>query len=189
MDSVDVVPTNIAGYHVLPLRLPPLPAWPKPATHYLYLIPHDPKIPTASAARSIFAVNVPFDATDTHMKHLFSTQLDLSHGRIEDVQFAPRKGRELNDEPPMPPAPTEKGGKKRKRLSDAGAIEEIEGTALPPIWDRDLQSNGGTAIVVFVDRASMDAALKAVRKALKNQREIVWGEGIGDAVPDLGSAS
>ena len=189
MDSVDVVPTNIAGYHVLPLRLPPLPAWPKPATHYLYLIPHDPKIPTASAARSLFAVNVPFDATDTHMKNLFSTQLDLSHGRIEGVQFASRRGRELRDEPPTVAAPTEKRGKKRKRPSDAGAIQDIEGAALPQSWDRDLQSIGGTAVIVFVDRASMDAALKAVRKAQKNQREIVWGEGIGDAVPDLGSAS
>ena len=189
MPSVQAVHTSVGGYQILPLSLPPLPALPKPATHYLYLTPHEPKIPTASAIRSLFVVNVPFDATEVHMKHLFSTQLGLSHGRIEDVQFASEKRRILSDEPPLSLASTEKRGKKRKRLPDVVPIEEHKGAGLPQSWNRDLQLNGGTAVITFVDRPSMDAALKAVKKARKDRKEVVWGEGLGNEVPRLGSAS
>lgn len=189
MTLIEVVPTTIAGYQVLSLSLPPLPALPSTATHYLYLAPHMPKIPTASDARSLFVVNVPFDATIVHMKHLFSTQLGLSHGRIEDVQFASGKRRVLDHEALASHVSTEQRGKKRKRLSHAGPIEELEGAGFPPCWDRDLQLNGGTAVIIFVDRASMDAALKAVKKVQKNSIHIIWGEGLEDMVPKLGSAS
>ena len=182
-------PDVIAGFHVLPLSLPSHPALPIPATHYLYLGPHQPKNPTPNAARSLFAVNVPFDATELHMKHLFSTQLDLSHGRIEEVQFAANKKRTVNDEPSALPEKAAKSGKKRKRLFDVVPIEDVEGASLPPTWDRDLQVIGGTAVIVFVDRASVDAAFKAVKRAQKHERKIVWGQGIEDKVPALGSAS
>jgi len=189
MTPIEAIPTAIASYHILPLSLLPLPALPQPATHYLYLAPHVPKIPTASAVRSLFVVNVPFDATIAHIKHLFSIQLGLSHGRIEDVQFASEKRPVLGHEPLAPPALMEKRGKKRKRLSHVGPIEELEGAGLPPCWDRDLELNGGTAVIIFVDRASMDAALKAVKKVQKNSISIIWGEGLEDVVPELGSTS
>lgn len=189
MTSINVVPTTIAGYQVLSLSLPPLPALPQPATHYLYVASHVPKVPTASAVRSLFVINVPFDAAIAHIKHLFSTQLGLSHGRIEDVRFASEKKQVLGHEELASQTSTEKRGKKRKRLSHMGPIEELEGAALPHCWDRDLQLNGGTAVIIFVDRASMDAALKAVKKAQKNSIRIIWGDGLGDAVPELGSAS
>jgi len=186
---MEAVHTAIANYYVLPLSLLPLPALPLQATHYLYLAPHLPRIPTASDVRSLFVVNVPFDATITHMKHLFSTQLGLSQGRIEDVQFESDKRQVLGHEPLTPPTSTEKRGKKRKRLSHVGPIEELRGAGLPHCWDRDLQPNGSTAVVIFVDRASLDAVLKAVKKAQKNSLSIIWGEGLVDLVPKLGSAS
>ena len=121
------------------------------------------------------------------MKQLLSTQIGLPAGRIEDVRFEGqrRKGSGI-DEACGPKAFQNKKSKKRKRGSSAGIIGDME---LPSVWDRDLQTNGLTAVVLFVDRASMDAALKAVKSTRKERREPVWGEGLDDKVPALGSAS
>lgn len=187
MPSSSRIPLQIAGYDVLPLSLPPLPSFPEAAIHYLYLLPHQPKIPTPTASRSLFLVNVPFDSTENHVKQLLSTQIGLPAGRIEDVRFEGqrRKGSGI-DEACGPKAFQNKKSKKRKRGSSAGIIGDME---LPSVWDRDLQTNGLTAVVLFVDRASMDAALKAVKSTRKERREPVWGEGLDDKVPALGSAS
>lgn len=181
-------PLHIAGYAIFPLSLPPLPSFPTAATHYLYLAPHQPKIPTATASRSLFLVNVPFDATEIHIKHLLSAQIGLPVGRIEDVQFESQRksgpaGDSLSIQKPA------KMGKKRKRGSDRDYLADMEGAALPSVWDRELQTKGLTAVVMFVDRASMDAALKAVKAARKEKIEPVWGEGVDSKVPALGSAS
>lgn len=144
MPSVTKDLQSIAGYTILPLNLPPIPAFPVLAKHYLYIAPHEPKIPTPTASRSLFLVNVPFDATESHIKHLFSVQLGLSHGRIEDVQFAAAK-RQAREKMHSFEAGVEKRGKKRKRLADQCPIEEVEGADLPETWDRTLQVNGGTA--------------------------------------------
>lgn len=161
-----------------------------PTSHYLYLAPHEPKIPTENAARSLFLVNVPLDATEAHIKHLFSTQLGLSHGRIEDVHFeADRKRASTDIGAGMNHPSSERRGKKRKRVSMNGPIEEEEGVGLPASWDRKLQRNGGTATVVFVDRASMAAVLKEATKKRKEGRDIVWGNGVEEKLPRLGSSS
>ena len=190
MSPTSTVPLQIAGYNVFPLSLPPLPSFPETATHYLYLATHQPKIPTPTASRSLFLVNIPFDSTDIHIKHLLSTQIGLPAGRIEDVQFEGqrRKGRDM-EEVSAPTATQNKKSKKRKRGIGGSNMDDMEGAALPSVWDRDLQTNGLTAVVLFVDRASMDAALKAVRSTRKERREPVWGEGLDDKVPALGSAS
>lgn len=181
--------SKIAGYQILPLTLPPVPAIPKQATHYLYLRPHEPKIPTASAIRSLFAVNVPFDASELHVKHLFATQLSLSHGRIEEVQLSADKRRPVGDETAVAQPSVAGKTKKRKRLAEVVLPEDIVGAALPQSWDRDLQQNGGTAVIVFVDRSSMDAALKAARKSHKNKQKVAWGAGLENQVTELGSSS
>lgn len=187
MPSSIQIPLQIAGYSILPLSLPPLPSFPKPATHYLYLAPHKPKIPTPTASRSLFLVNVPFDVTETHIKHLLSAQIGLPAGRIENVQFADQRRKGGNGDEAMPKR--DKKGKKRKRGSDGTDLEDVEGTALPSTWDRDLQYDGLTAVVLFVDRTSMDAALKAAKAIRKERIEPVWGEGIEGKLPALGSAS
>ena len=190
MPSDRSVPSSIGGFTVLPLSLPPLPSFATPATHYLYVAPHEPKIPTPTAARSLFLVNVPFDATEAHIKHLFSSQLALSHGRIEDVRFEADKKREKYvSGVVVQPAVQSKRGKKRKRASEDIPIDEEEGTALPSVWDRRLQRNGGTAVVLFIDRASMETALKEVKKKHKAGNDIVWGDGVEEKLPKLGSAS
>lgn len=188
MPSSTGTPLQIAGYNILPLSLPPLPSFPTAATHFLYLAPHQPKIPTATASRSLFLVNVPFDATALHIKHLLSAQIGLPAGRIEDVQFeGQRKRGPIPGEAPSKQMPAK--GKKRKRGGDGGDLENMEGAALPSTWDRDLQIKGRTAVVMFVDRASMDAVLKAIKAVRKERREPIWGENVDGKVPALGSAS
>ena len=184
------IPRQIAGYNVIPLSLPPLPSFPQAATHYLYLAPHQPKIPTPTASRALFLVNVPFDSTASHIKHLLSAQIGLPAGRIEDVQFEGQREKSSGmDEASIPKVNQNKKSKKRKRGNSVGVIEDMKGASLPSVWDRELQTNGLTAVVLFVDRASMDAALKAVKSIRKEGDELVWGEGLGGNIPALGSAS
>ena len=184
------IPLQIAGYNILPLSLPPLPSFPQAATHFLYLAPHQPKIPTPTASRSLFLVNVPFDSTEAYIKHLLSVQIGLPAGRVEHVQFeGQRKKGNRTDEASAPGATPKNKTKKRKRGNSWDVIEDLEGAALPAVWDRDLQTNGLTAVVLFVDRASMDAAFKAVKSTRKERREIIWGQGLVGKVPELGSAS
>ena len=185
-----LTPHQIEGYTVLPLSLPPLPSFTTHATHYLYLAPHQPKIPSPTDVRSLFLVNIPFDSTETHFKHLFSTQIDLPAGRIEEVQFEGQRRQNNSEQEPQPIGRNAvKKGKKRKRGSEGGNLENVKGAALPSVWDRELQTNGLTAVVLFVDRTSKDAALKAVNTSLKEGRKIVWGDAIEDKLPALGSAS
>ena len=182
------IPLEISGYLILPLSLPPLPSFPISATHFLYLAKHQPKIPTVSTSRSLFLVNVPFDATDAHFKRLFSTQLDLPNGRIEDVQFEgdKRAAQNITVLPPPTNSTFAKTGKKRKRPLDPECPQGIEGADLPPTWDRQLRGFGRTAVVVFVDPASLEAAIRAVKKSRKNMKEPVWGEGLENRAPSLG---
>ena len=189
MPSSTKSPLQIAGYNILPLSLPPLSSL-RTATHYLYLVPHQPKLPTPTASRSLFLVNVPFDATEAHIKHLLSAQIGLPAGRIEDVQFEgqSRKGSSAHEALSTEHKQDQKS-KKRKRGSDGGSLGDVEGVALPSTWDRDLQTDGLTAVVLFVDRASVEAALKAVKAIRKERIEPVWGEGVEGKVPALGSAS
>ena len=190
MSSSTEIPLEIAGYTIFPLSLPPLPSFPEAATHYLYLAPHQPKIPTPTASRSLFLVNIPFDSTEIHIKHLFSIQIGLPAGRIEEVLFeGQRRKFSGKNEASGAEASQNKKDKKRKRGRSQGNIEDMEGAALPPVWDRDLQTNGLTAVVLFVDRASMEAAFKAVKVMRKEHSEPVWGEGLEGKVPALGSAS
>lgn len=189
MPSAQIMQSSIGGYTILTLSLPPLPSFPIPAFHYLYLAPHEPKIPVPTAARTLFLVNVPFDATEAHIKHLFSTQLGLSHGRIENVHFEADKKPAISDDSAMlNPVTSNRKGKKRKRVTTTGPIEEEEGASLPTSWDRKLQRNGGTATVIFVDRASMEAVIREVKRKQKEGREILWGSGIEEKLPQLGSA-
>jgi ribosomal RNA-processing protein 7 len=79
--------------------------------------------------------------------------------------------------------------KKRKR----GAEDPVEiNQDLPNIWDRELRRSGSTAVVVLVDEKSVESALKAIRKLHKSKsahsKWPIWGQGVEDKVPALGSA-
>ncbi len=186
----DSVPLQISEHYILPLSLPPLPSFPTRATHYLYISKHKPKIPTPTAPRSLFLVNVPFDATDAHIKHLLSTQLGIPNGRIEEVHFEDQKIKtQDHKEALIAHHDGSKNRKKRKRPVEERSADEIEGARLPSTWDRDLHGIGRTAVVKFVDRASVEVVIKALKSVRKNGRQLTWGEGLESALPALGFAS
>lgn len=189
MASSTPIPLQISGYFILPLSLPPLPSFKTPATHYLYITNHQPKIPTPTASRALFLVNVPFDSTDAHIKHLLSTQLGLPNGRIEDVEFEGDKRKIQDTGETGEVAKNPKPSKKRKRSIGERSVADMEGASLPSTWDRELHNMGGTAVVIFVDRASTDAVIKAVKNIRKEGREPIWGDGIETKLPALGFAS
>ncbi|KAL9044113.1 MAG: hypothetical protein Q9214_002725 [Letrouitia sp. 1 TL-2023] len=189
MEILDSTPKEIAGYTIFPLALPPHPSFPEAAVHYLYLCPHEPKVPDASASRSLFLANIPFDSTELHLKGLFSVQIGLPQGRIEDVRFEGqrRKPKDTAHQNLSISAHGQKGNK-RKRGSKVGNIEEIDAATLPLTWDRDLRTGVSTAVVVFVDRESMETALRAVKKKGNERDPPIWGKGLEDKIPALGSS-
>ncbi|KAL4784511.1 ribosomal RNA-processing protein 7-domain-containing protein [Aspergillus varians] len=178
---------EIAGYIVLPLNLPTTPSFPTPATHYLYLRAHEPRIPDPDTPRSLFLVNIPIDTTETHLRHLFGTQ--LSSGRVERVDFESARTGKKNDT--LVQGTTIAKSKKRKRVTADELETMLDEVSLPSTWDRPLQHSGSHAVVVFVDKASMEASLKAAKKASRKSSTgspvITWGEGIDESrVPELG---
>lgn len=175
---------EVAGYTTLPLRLPSTQTIKTPATHYLYLRPHEPRVPDPDSSRCLFIVNIPIDTTEAHVRHLFGTQ--LSAGRVERVSFedVPVKKRGV-------PAATEGNlahrNKKRKRVTADDFQSQLDDIWLPSTWDRQLQKSGAHAIVFFADKPSMESSLKAASKAARKGTTIVWGENIpSDRVPALG---
>lgn len=174
--------SKLADYTTLPLTLPPTTAFSKPATHTLYLRPHEPKIPTDSDSRSLFIVNVPVDSTFTHFRAIFSNLVGA--GKFESIIFDYEKSK--TEPTTLALEPIQSKGKKRKRNDEV----ELD-TALPQIWDRQLGTSGGSAVVLLVDEKSVESVLKAVRKLHKSSKSSkwpVWGEGVGDKVPALGTA-
>ena len=186
-----MTPLQVADYYVLPLVLKQYTSFSTPATHYLYLRPHEPKILHPTTPRSLFLVNVPIDATEAHIRELFSAQLGLPKGRIEDVQFGgtKRASTTLDVESTIGKASQHMNSKKRKRGADPDGQAQLLEADLPSTWDREIHKSGSDAVVVFVDRPSMEAALKAVKKARKSQKSIQWDEGLGGEIPALGSSS
>ncbi|PGH16953.1 hypothetical protein AJ80_05021 [Polytolypa hystricis UAMH7299] len=178
-------PLKIADYSVLPLELPPAPSFPEPATHYLYLQPHEPRIPDPDSSRSLFVVDVPINTTETHFRHLFGTQ--LSAGRVQRVEFHVAPTKKSNLPVPFQGKPSANKSLKRKRVTSEDLQIGLDTVELPRTWDRELQRSGSHAVVVFVDRPSMEASLKAAQKAAKNRVNIVWGDGLKDKLPPLGS--
>jgi len=179
--------SKIGEYVILPLSIPPTPAYPKNTTHTLYLRPHTPKIPAPSDERSLFIVNVPIDSTVPHFRAMFAALVGA--GKFEDVTFENERKAVV---PSREVATVGKASKKRKRGSEA--TENSAVTELPQIWDRELRRSGSTAVVVFVDAKSVELVLKTVRKLHKLSKKEekspwpVWGEGLEEKLPKLGSA-
>lgn len=53
--------------------------------HYLYFQPHSPRLPHPDTPRSLYAVNIPIDATEAGIRALFAEQ--LGGWRVERVRF------------------------------------------------------------------------------------------------------
>lgn len=175
------IATTVNDFTVLPLRFPALPSYPKETTHHLYIRANTPKVPTADTPRELFLVNVPSDATETHLRSLFADQ--LGGARIENVAFeGARVGKGIT-------APVAPARRKRKRNDeDEESAEPAEVGQLPSTHERETHRSGSTAVAVFVDKASAELALKEAKKAVKNNKTITWGAGIESKLPPLGSA-
>ncbi|KAG0644058.1 ribosomal RNA-processing protein 7-domain-containing protein [Tuber brumale] len=156
-------PAQIPNFTIFPITLPAT-LLVGATTHYLYLRKHAPKQPTPHDPRSLFVVNVPIDATTAHFRALFT---GIGGGRVEKVIFARVRGA------------TPAIGKRKRHCTD----EDEDGGQ---VWDTQLRNSGSTAVVVFVDKPSMDVAIKEARKFSK--KRVVWGDGISERVdiPALG---
>ncbi|KAH8808074.1 ribosomal RNA-processing protein 7-domain-containing protein [Xylogone sp. PMI_703] len=186
------IPASIGDYLVLPISIPPTPAYQISTTHHIYLRQHAPKIPTPDDSRSLFLVNTPVDSTEAHFRSIFTSLVGA--GRFESISFEDEK--DVHSTTGLPRLPNQSAdkklskGKKRKR---AAAESDERDTELPQTWDRSLRRSGGTAIVVLVDEASVNAVLKAVKKLHKPGKEAqkypIWGHDVSEAqTSKLGSA-
>ncbi|RMD42574.1 hypothetical protein DV735_g2546, partial [Chaetothyriales sp. CBS 134920] len=164
---------EVGGFVALPVHLPSAIEPQTTVQHFLYLRPHDPSIPDEDAPRSLFLVNVPVTATEGDLKHLLTTQ--LGGGRVENVHLAETvPGRTAI----AAAAKASRSSRKRKRM----AADEIESAlptySLPEVWPSEVHCSGGSAVVVFVDRLSMELTLKAASKAARHGQQIKWRDGL-----------
>lgn len=170
------VPREVGGCIALPINLPVNASFPEKTKHYLYMRPHDPKIPDEDSPRSLFLINIPVTATVQSLRHLFTTQLE--GGRVESVQFA--------DKGPGPTGTAvTKSSRKRKRMTAEELEAGLDKYSLPKVFDSEIHPSGSTAIVVFIDRASMELTLKVARRAVKTGANIDWDDAKASA-PQFG---
>ncbi|RMZ78430.1 hypothetical protein DV738_g3850, partial [Chaetothyriales sp. CBS 135597] len=163
---------EVDGFTSLPVQLPSAIEPQTTVQHFLYLQPHTPSVPDEDAPRSLFLVNVPVTATEGDLKHLFTTQ--LSGGRIENVYLAEAvPGRTA-----IAAAKASRSSRKRKRMAPDEIESALATYRLPEVWPSEVHCSGGTAVVVFVDRPSMELTLKAARKAAKSSLQITWRDGL-----------
>ncbi|KAK5055274.1 hypothetical protein LTR84_013024 [Exophiala bonariae] len=161
------VPREVGGCIALPINLPVTTSFPHETKHYLYLRPHDPKIPDEETPRSLFLINIPVTTNIYSLRHLFTTQLE--GGRVESVHFAEKS-------PGQTSTAITKSSRKRKRMTAEELEAGLDNYCLPKTFDSEIHPTGSTAIVVFVDRASMELALKAARRAVKSGVELKWDD-------------
>ncbi|KAK1530670.1 MOSC domain-containing protein [Colletotrichum costaricense] len=174
------------GFLLLPVKLPALPSCPITALHEIRVRRNAPRIPTEIDDRSLFLKNVPVDSTEAHFRQVFSAL--VGPGRFESIAFEDdRKNAAAVD--PVNAAKIMGLGKKRKRgeqeAEDRAREEEI--ARLPETWTRRLRKSGSSAIALFADEKSVELVLKAIRKANKTTKFPVWGQGVSEDEPELGS--
>lgn len=182
------IPKTIGEFSVLPLSIPPLPSYPHTTTHYVYARRHAPNRPTADDDRSLFVTNVPVDSTEAHFRAVISTL--AGSGKFESISFeSDRKGKPVSLEPAQAARLAAVASRKRKRdESDSDSEDEVEQVArLPPTWTRELHRSGSTAVIVLADEKSVEIVLKAIAKVHKSKKYPVWGEGVKEKVPPLGT--
>ncbi|GME35915.1 hypothetical protein GTA08_BOTSDO09604 [Neofusicoccum parvum] len=161
-------PLKAGDYTVLPLTVSALPSYPHETTHYLYIRPHAPKVPDADTPRSLFASNLPIDATEASLRALFAKQ--LGGARIERVDIEGARPKKSGRGSVI----SAKAGKKRKRGAEI-SFGDIE---LPQTWDAEILSSGSGAVLVFVDKTSAEMAMKEISRAAKKRAEILWNSDV-----------
>lgn len=184
------IPKTIGEFSVLPLSIPPLPSYPHATTHHLYVRRHEPKNATPDDDRSLFVTNVPVDSTEPHFRAIVTGLVGA--GRFESIRLeSDKKTSPASLEPAQAARLSAVASKKRKRAGSEGDGEDEDDEAqtarLPTRWTRPLQRSGSAAVVILADGKSVDLVLKAIDKAHKKKKYPVWGEGVEEKVPPLGS--
>lgn len=180
------IPKTMGEFSVLPLRIPPLPSFPRATTHYVYARRHAPNHPTSDDDRSLFVTNVPVDSTESHFRAIIAKL--AGNGKFESISFeADRREKPVSMEPAQAARLAAAASRKRKRDESDSEDEEEQVARLPPTWTRQLHRSGSTAVIVLADEKSVDLVLKAIAKAHKSKKYPIWGEGVEAKVPPLGT--
>ncbi|KAK8055437.1 hypothetical protein PG993_000664 [Apiospora rasikravindrae] len=171
----------------LPISIPPLPSFPVPTTHHIYLR-RNAKVLTRDDKRSLYLVNAPVDSTEPHFRSLFTSLVGA--GKFEAVTFECDAKTTKSSIEPAQALRLASHQKKRKREEEEEAqrIRDEVAAEMPSTWSRPLHRSGGSAVVLLADERSVDIVLKAVKKLQKTKQYPVWGEGVGDKAPALGSS-
>ncbi|KAG0340435.1 Ribosomal RNA-processing protein 7 [Podila humilis] len=169
---------QISNFHILPLCMPALTTSASSydnVIHYLYFKKHEsPKTDAKTPKdRSLFVLNVPVDATETHFRELFKP-----YGRVASVHFINRNHdsnltkeerehheelerldremaiKEVSESKPV------KGGKKSGKKSSTNASTGQE----PHHYQRNIFASGSQAYVVFLDELELAKVLNMKRK-------------------------
>ncbi len=178
--------TTTTGFSILQVRIPPLPSYPVPAIHHIYLRRNAPKIVTADDSRSLFLANVPSDSTEAHFRALFTSLVGA--GRFESIVFEDDKNAAKSSPEPAQAARVAAHHRKRKREDEMSQnLKEEAAAQLPDTWTRKLHQSGSSAVALLADEKSVDSVMKAVRKFKKTKKYPVWGDGVKDKAPPLGS--
>ncbi|KAK6219471.1 hypothetical protein LQW54_002204 [Pestalotiopsis sp. IQ-011] len=176
--------TGQDDFSVLTLSIPPLPSYPVPATHSVYLR-RNAKIVTKDDTRSLFLVNVPTDSTEAHFRAVFASLVGA--GKFEAIAFEQDAKTAKTSHEPGQAARLAALGKRKREEQDAQNKKDEAAAQLPAIWSRPLRRSGSTAVALLADEKSVDLVLKAVKKLQKSKKFPIWGEGVSDKVPALGS--
>ncbi|KAH6652723.1 ribosomal RNA-processing protein 7-domain-containing protein [Truncatella angustata] len=171
-------------FSVLTISLPPLPSYPVQTTHSVYL-KRNAKIITKNDTRSLFLVNVPVDSTEAHLRGIFSSLVGA--GKFEAVTFEQDSKTSQTSHEPGQAVRLAALGKRKREEQEAQNKKDEEAAQLPAIWSRPLRRSGSTAVVLLADDKSVDLVLRAVKKLQKTKKYPVWGEGVGEKTPSLGS--
>lgn len=169
---------EVAGFIALPMSLNAT-VYPHNSKHYVYIKQHEPRIADENASRSLFLVNIPVSTSEIHIRHLFATQ--LSAGRVERVEFAEDAPKQSNAL-----VASVRSSKKRKRMTAEEMEAGLDTFTFPETLPGQIHSSGSTAVVVFVDKPSMDMSLKAAKRAIKQRMDLVWGAGLDEQAPAHG---
>ena len=167
-------PSSLSSYTILQVSLPPQPAYPKSATHYIYLRPDAPKSPTSDTPRSLFLSNIPIDSSEASLRTLFK---QIGGALVDRVEFEDNDAKSgsilVKGQRWVKEGDTRVSGKKRKRDRDIDN-EGKEKLALPATWEFKVRRSGSCAVVVFVDRATAEAVLKECIRMAKRKEKVEW---------------
>lgn len=158
--------TVISGFTAIPI------SYSSSATHYIYARPHTgskKKSDGLPEGRTLFLVNVPPDATERSLIHLFK-----GAGTVEKVVFgtddAQELGRDTDDEDEeegeenQEDTEVEVEGDKTNKRRKVSKEEAPKITPLPSVPLRTLRKTGGLAYIIFLDSSSLDRAVNTLSK-------------------------